>query len=58
VENLFILGGYSLLSESSAPFAAPESLQRDPVVRVQMSDLSGVMVTINLAPIIMQKITA
>lgn len=36
MENLFIVGDYSMLSESSAPFAAPESLQRDPVVRVKM----------------------
>jgi len=34
-----------MLIESSVPFAIPESLQKDPVVKVQMFGLSGVMVT-------------
>jgi hypothetical protein len=34
-----------MLSEYSAPLAMPETQQRDPVVRVQMSNLSSVMVT-------------
>jgi hypothetical protein len=45
-----------MLSESNVPFAMPESLQRDPVVRVQMFGLSGVMVTKHQASIIMQQV--
>jgi hypothetical protein len=34
-----------MLSEYSTLLAMPETHQRDPVFRVQMSNLSGVMVT-------------
>jgi hypothetical protein len=45
-----------MLSEYSAPLAMPETHQRDPVVRVKMSDLGGVMMTKHKAPIITQHV--
>jgi hypothetical protein len=52
---LIILGGYSMLSESSAASAMHKTQQMDPVVRVQVGGISDVMVSKHLAPIVTQQ---